>query len=219
MTNQAVLKQDQKNKQFYYLYLKNVPVVYASVIQPKKKYQSDDTHWVLTAFVNDETRAYLEEEVLLNKELHKVGVDKNKKKKIKYTLSTQRDDENAVYDPYENLNGISLTLNTKRKNGEPNHLIVVDKNGEEFNELVGNGSVCNIKCFGYRNQDDLLVIALNIVQVLEHVPYEGTGGIVEDEELGIKVDMSKYYSDKEHVEKVADTVSTDNDDFDDDIPF
>lgn len=192
MTNQAVLVQDQKNKDFSYLYFKEVPVVYASVQDPKKKYQSEDMEWALTAFVNDATRAYLEDEVVVNKTLSKVGVDKNKKRKVKYALSSQRDDDNTVYDSFEGLNGISLSLNTKKKNGNPNKMIVVDAEGNEFKELVGNGSICNIKCFGYRNQDDALVIALNLVQVLEHVPFEGGGGsVIEDDVLGIKVDVSK----------------------------
>ena len=218
MSNQAVFKQDQKNKDFYYLYLKEVPVVYAAVIEPKKKYQSEDTEWALTAFVNDETRKYLEEEILLNKELHKVGVDKNKKKKVKYALSSQRDDENDVYDAFEGLNGISLNLNTVKKNGKPNNLIVVDKDGDEFTQAVGNGSVCNIKCFGYRNQDDLLVVALNIVQIVEHVPYAGGSGVIEDEELGIKVNVAK--NDPVQEEPADNSSSSNNlDDFDDDIPF
>lgn len=189
--NQAVLKQHPKNKDFYYLYLKEVPVVYAAVQKPKKKYQSEDTEWSLTAFVNDETRAYLEDEVVINKVLAKVGVDKNKKRQIKYALSSQREDGNDVYDPYDGLNGISLTLNTKKKDGSDNTLIVVDKDGNELTDLVGNGSICNIKCFCYKNQDEQLVASLNLVQVLDLVPYEGGDGSFEDEELGITVKAKK----------------------------
>lgn len=187
----AKLVNHPKNKDFFFFYLMDVPVVYASVQKPKKKYKSEETEWALTAFIDDETREDIEENILLNKELFKVGVDKNKKRKIKYPTSSQRDDGNDVYDPYEGMHGVSLTLNTKRKNGEDNKLVVVDKDGNPMTDLVGNGSVCNIKCFGYRNQDDLLVVSLNLIQVVDHVPYEGGDGSYEDDVLGITVKKSE----------------------------
>lgn len=210
--NQAVLKNHPTNKDFFYLYLKNVPVVYASVQEPKKKYQSEEMEYAMTAFVNTETREYLEsEDVMLNKELFEVGKDKNKKKKIKYQTSEQRADENPVYDPYVGMHGISLTLNEKTKKGKENKLLVVDKDGHAFKDLVGNGSVVNVKLFGYRNDDGMLVVSMNLVQVIEHVPYEGGDGTFEDEELGITVD-TKEFKEKSAKEKLSD-------EFDDDIPF
>ena len=212
MTNQAVLKQDTKNKDFSYLYFKSVPVIYASVQEPKKKYQSTDKEYAVTIFVTEETKTFLEEDVLLNKTLYKVGVDKNKKRKIKFPLSSQVDSENDMnYDDYKGLYGLSLSLNEKRKNGKTNTLIVVDEAGNPFTDLVGNGSICSIKCFGYRNEDELLVVSLNIVQVLEHVPYEGGSGVIEDDELGITVQRpeAKEESSPEPVTTVDD----------DDIPF
>lgn len=185
---QAILKTHPKNKDFYFLYLKEVPVVYASIQKPKKKFQSEDMEWALTAFVDDETRAYLEDEILVNKSLSKVGKDKNKKRQIKYPLSSQRDDGKDVYDPYKDLNGISLTLNTKKKDNSDNELVVVDNDGNPLTDLVGNGSICNIKCFGYRNKDEQLVIQLNLVQVVDLKPFEGGGGdgSFTDDELGIR---------------------------------
>ena len=210
--NQAVLKPHPTNKEFSYLYLKNVPVVYPSIQEPKKKYQSKEMEYAMTAFVNTETREYLEsEDVMLNKELFEVGKDKNKKKKIKYQTSDQREDGKDIYDPYVGLHGISLTLNEKTKAGKTNKLIVVDKEGHAFNDLVGNGSVVNVKLFGYRNDDGMLVVSMNLVQVVEHVPYEGGDGTFEDEELGITID-TKEFKEKSPKEKLSD-------EFDDDVPF
>lgn len=211
MSNQAVIKPHPKNKDFFYLYLKKVPVVYANVQAVKKKYQSEEKEFCLTAFVNDETRTYLEEEVILNKILSKVGKDKNKKKQIKYPTSKQHKDGANIYDAFEGLNGINLSLSELKKNGELNTLTVVDKDGNVFTDLVGNGSICSIKCFGYRNEDDMLNISLDIVQVLEHIPYEGgDGSSFNDEELGIS-----YQVGAKKVGKVEEKV----DHFNDDIPF
>lgn len=207
--NQAVLNKDPKGD-FEYLYLKNVPVVYASVQEPKFKYQSKtEKEYALTAFVNDETRAFLEDEVKINKTLYKVGVDKNKKRVVKYKLSSQQDGDepDTTYDAFEGLNGISLTLNEKKKNGDPATLAVVDSEGIPIDDLVGNGSVCSVKCWGYRNQDDLLVVSLSIVQVHDLVHYEAKAkGPIVDDELGINT---------------SEPASADSpeDNFDDDIPF
>lgn len=210
--NQAVLKTHPTNKDFFYLYLKNVPVVYASIQEPKKKHQSEEMEYAMTAFVNDQTREHLEsDEVLINKELKQVGVDKNKKRKIKYPTSDQREDGKDVYDAFTGLHGISLTLNEKTKKGKENKLLVVDKDGHAFEDLVGNGSVVNVKLFGYRNEDGALVVSMNLVQIIEHVPYEGGDGTFEDEELGITVD-TKEFKEKSAKEKLSD-------EFNDDIPF
>jgi len=196
MSKNVVLKKDKK---FEFLYLKNVPVFFASVLEPKKKYSEPDPaaknqskrEYALTAFVDDDAREYLEDEVLINKQLFKVGKDKTKKRQIKYPLESQlKEDQKFSYDDVEGLNGMSLTLNEFTNSGKPAKMIVVGKDGKEFKELVGNGSVCNIKCFGYRNQDDMLVVSLNIVQVVEHVPYEGgSSNKIVDDELGIDVEL------------------------------
>ena len=191
MSNEATLRDHPKNRDFNFLYLKEVPVVYASVQATKKKYKSDEMEYCLTSFVNDDTREYLESVVKINKDLSKVGVDKNKMKNVKYPTSSQREDGKDVYDPYKGLNGISLTLNAKKKSGEEHTLPVVDKDGNPLTDLVGNGSVCNIKLFGYRNDEGLLVVSLNLVQVLNLVHYEGGDGSFQEPELGITVRKGK----------------------------
>jgi hypothetical protein len=226
--NQAVLKQ-QKNKDFFYLYLKNVPVVYAAVQAPRDKYTpkgvpkgSLGKEFSVTSFLNDATKEYLEDEVLLNKVIARVGVDKTKQRKIKFPLSSQRteDDESkdpCVYDPYEDLSGLSLTLDEVSKKGKEQSVKVVDADGNEIDDLIGNGSICNVKCFGYRNQDDQLNITLDLIQVLELVPYEGGSGdgSFEDEELGITI---KAKAKAVAVDKPAEVPVADDDEGEDD-PF
>ncbi len=199
------LKQEGK---WEFLYLKDVTVYYASVLETKTKYESKEREFALLAFVSDEDRETLEDSVRINKQLFKVGKDKNKKRAVKYPTDK--------YPLVEDLNGIQLTLNEYSKQGKLNSLVVVDKEGQPQTELVGNGSVCNIKCFGYRNQDDLLVVSLSLIQVADLVPYEGSNSDY-DEELGIKIPK------QESVKKKSPTSELDDDDipdFDsDDNPF
>src|SRR5690606_31650365 len=91
----------KKEGKFETVYINKVPVVYTSVQQPKKKYESEDREYTLTAFVSDEDRRILEDEVMLNKQLYKVGVDKNKKRQIKFTTEK--------FGEYEGLSGVTLT--------------------------------------------------------------------------------------------------------------
>lgn len=193
MTDRIIFQQNKKNKDFYDLYFIDVPVTFASVQEPKKKYQTKDEYeYAVTVFVTDEMRTYLEDEVIINKQFFKVGVDKNKKRKIKYPTSDQLGEgETVSYDDYKGLNGVSLTLPSVNKKGKKTNLVVLDDKGEEFKELVGNGSVCSIKCSGYRNQDDALTVFLNIVKVKEHVPYEGGNGTITDDVLGITYNLNR----------------------------
>lgn len=210
-----------KDKKFEFLYLKNVPVWFASVHEPKDKYQVNPAaknkstrEYAMTVFVNDEDREKLEDEVMINKQLFAVGKDKTKKRKIKFPLKKQlKDEDGFAYDEVKGMHGMQLTLNEFTNGGKPSQLLVVDKDGKPFDELIGNGSVCNIKCFGYRNQDDQLVVAMNIVQVLEHVPYEGgNSGKIVDDELGIDMVMPEQAK----ANAVKDEFS---DDDSDEIPF
>lgn len=209
--NQAVLKNHPSSKDFFFLYLKEVPVVYASVQEPKKKFEGNEKEYCLTAFVNNETRAYLEDTILVNKQLHKVGVDKNKKRQIKYQTSDQREDKKDMYDPYKGLNGVSLTRPELKKDGSPNPVIVVDKNGEKFGGLVGNGSICSIKCFGYRNKEGLLNIQMELVKVDDLVEYSGSNGSYQDDELGVSLSKGSIPAKEEKPSNF--------DDFDKDEPF
>lgn len=235
MTNQtntikteAILKQEGK---FEFLYLKNVPVFFAKILELGKKYQSDDLEYQMTVFVDTETREKLElpvdeNGVAINKELKEVGKDRNKKKQIKYPLESQlKDGKGTAYDLVDGLHGMGLSLNEFTKSGKKSILKVVDKDGKDWdkNVAIGNGSIITVKCFGYRNQDDQLVVFPNVVMVVDHVPYEGnTGGIVQDDVMGVSYDMSSAYEQEDEVtpESIKDSANEGVDvDYDSDIPF
>lgn len=180
----AIHKADSK---FQSVYLIDVPVFYASVQEPKTKYQSEDRAFQLTAFVDEATKDKLEDEIKLNKTIYKVGVDKNKKKAIKFPLSSQSKEGAKVnYDAVEGMYGFSLSADEYTKAGKKRKLTVIDKDGNPLQDLVGNMSICSIKLFAYPNQDDLLIVMLDTVQVKEHVAYDGpsNSGQVEDDILG-----------------------------------
>lgn len=233
MTNtiktEAILTQDGK---FEFLYLKNTPVYFAKILELSKKYQSDDLEYQMTVFVDTDTREKLELPVdeggvAINKQLFEVGKDRNKKKKIKFPLESQlKDGEKVPYDSVEGLHGLSLSLNEFTKKGNKSILKVVDKDGKDWDKskAIGNGSIVTVKCFGYRNQDEQLVVSLNLVMVVEHVPYEGggAGGMVEDSILGVSYDMSSAYEDnKTTAQSIVDSANDTSDevDFDQEIPF
>lgn len=227
MTNktEAVLKKEGK---FEFLYLKNVPVFFAKVLELSKKYQSEDLEYQLTVFVDTETREKLELPVdeggvAINKELKEVGKDRNKKKQIKYPLESQlKDGKGTAYDMVAGLHGMGLSLNEYTKSGKKSILKVVDSNGKDWDKskAIGNGSKIDVKCFGYRNQDDQLVVFPNLIVVTEHVPYEGgNGGVVTDDVLGVTVDMSSAYEEAESTQEEdtptpADTTQNNEDDLD-----
>lgn len=237
MTNtiktEAILTQEGK---FEFLYLKNTPVYFAKILELSKKYQSDDSEYQMTVFVDTDTREKLELPVdeggvAINKQLFEVGKDRNKKKKIKFPLESQlKDGEKVPYDSVEGLHGLSLSLNEFTKKGNKSILKVVDKDGKDWDKskAIGNGSIVTVKCFGYRNQDEQLVVSLNLVMVVEHVPYEGggAGGMVEDSILGVSYDMSSAYeaneaSNESTAQSIKDSANDTSDevDFDSEIPF
>ena len=238
MTNktEAVLVKEGKNE---FLYLKNVPVFFAQVLEPTKKYQSEDLAYQFTVFVDSDTREKLElpvdeDGVAINKELKEVGKDRNKKKQIKYPLESQlKEGKGTAYDLVDGLHGMGLSLNDITKAGKKSILKVVDADGKDWDKTkaIGNGSKVHVKCFGYRNVDEQLVVFPNLIVVVEHVPYEGgSGGIVEDSVLGISVDMSSAYEANEVVDGLGSNPTAQsikdsaNDtsgevDFDESIPF
>lgn len=215
-----------KDKNFEFIYLLDVPVVYASVLEPKKKYaepspdakNQSKREYAVTAFVTTEDREKLEDEFLLNKQFFEVGKDKTKTRKVKFPVK-DADGNDTAYTPYKGLHGVQLTLNELTNSGKPANLAVVGKDGQPFEELVGNGSRANIKMFGYRNVDKLLNVSLNTFMVTEHVPYEGgSGGVVHDDVLGIDIDLNANKKpEPEHEEE--DTPVAASDDFDDDVDF
>ena len=235
MTNviktEAILTQEGK---FEFLYLKNTPVYFAKILELSKKYQSDDLEYQMTVFVDTDTREKLELPVdeggvAINKQLFEVGKDRNKKKKIKFPLESQlKDGEKVSYDAVEGLHGLSLSLNELTKKGNKSILKVVDKDGKDWDKskAIGNGSIVTVKCFGYRNQDEQLVVSLNLVMVVEHVPYEGgnSGGMVEDSILGVSYDMSSAYeaneaSNESTAQSVKDSANDTSDEDFETIPF
>ena len=172
------------------LYFLNVPVTYAKVLEPAKKFQSEDTAYQLNLFINADTMEKLEE-IGINKEFSEVGVTKIKKGanrgKIKYSLELEA---NA---PYEGMFAAQFGRDTVKrdKDGavtkEYTPLKVVDAKGQPFSQEVGNGSVCDIKMFAYRNADGMLVVMLDTVVVKEHVVYNREDGESFDDVLGIAV--------------------------------
>ena len=171
------------------LYFLNVPLTYAKVLAPAKKYNSEDTAYQLNVFVNADTMEKLEE-IGINKEFSEVGVTKIKKGsrrgEIKYPL-------NDVHENYGGMFATQLGRDTikRGKDGsvvkEYTPLKVVDSKGQPFTQEVGNGSVCDVKCFAYRNSDGMLVLMLDTVVVKEHVPYIRNDGESFDDVLGIAV--------------------------------
>lgn len=230
MTNktEAVLVKEGKNE---FLYLKNVPVFFAQVIEPVKKYQSEDLAYQFTVFVDSDTREKLElpvdeDGVAINKELKEVGKDRNKKKQLKYPLESQlKEGKGTAYDIVDGMHGMGLSLNDLTKAGKKSILKVVDADGKDWdkNKAIGNGSKVHVKCFGYRNVDEQLVVFPNLIVVVEHVPYEGgNGGIVQDDILGVSVDMSSAYEDnKPTAQSIVDSANDASGevDFDSEIPF
>ena len=117
------------------------------------------------------------------------------------------------------LHGMGLSLNEYTKSGKKSILKVVDSNGKDWDKskAIGNGSKIDIKCFGYRNQDEQLVVFPNLIVVTEHVPYEGgNGGVVTDDVLGVTVDMSTSYEEVE-VAQAEDTTSNTTQNNEDDL--
>lgn len=177
------------------LYLKNVPVFYPVVHEAKKKYQSEEKEFSVTVFIDEPTKDKLEDEVAVNKTFAKVGVSKTAKppKRIKYPLSSQAEEGKLNYDEVEGMWGFTVTRPEFSKKGNKQTINVIDKDGNAFTENVGNGSVCNIKLFAYKNRDSQLVVTLDTLQVIEHVAYEtaASSDSVDDDVLGVSYKVKK----------------------------
>lgn len=216
------------------LYLMNVPVTYAKVLTPAKKLNSEDTAYQVNIFVDAATAEKLEE-LGVNKELAEVGVTKIKKGpnrgKHKYSL------EQEANAPYEGMFAAQFGRDTVKRNAdgsvakEYTPLKVLDEKGRPFDQEVGNGSICNVKLFVYRNKEGMLNTMLDTVVVVNHVPYIRPNGDSFDEVLGINVRANAVADfpvdgDEEEtpVKKPAKPAKPEapkgNElDFDDDIPF
>lgn len=177
------------------LYIKGATVFYAAVHEVKSKYQSTDKEYSATVFVDPATKDELEDVVLVNKGFAEVGVGKTTKppKRIKYPLSSQVEEGKVNYDVVDGKWGFSVARPEFSKKGNRLTVNVIDKDGNAFTENVGNGSVVNLKLFGYRNKDGQLVVALDTMQVVEHVPYDGptSSDSVVDDVLGVSYQVKK----------------------------
>lgn len=204
------------------LYLKNVPVTYAQILKPGKKYNSEDTAYTMNVFIDSATKDRLDT-IGLNKEWSEVGVTKIKKGtnrgQIKYKLEGANTD-------YKGMFATQLVRNTVKRNAEGElvkeygPLVVIGPGRKDFTQDVGNGSVCTVKLFAYRNEEDMLVVMMDTVAVLEHVPYEKDGDYY-DEELGIPIIADKKDKvDPELVESVEENLEEVETDYEEDFdPF
>lgn len=216
-----VVKPHQKEKNWRWVYFINVPTYFARVQEPIKGYDKETEEYRLTCFVDEASKDLALDEFLINKEFKLVGKDKDKKRNIKYPLSSQVDEGKTHYDGMEGLYGVNLAVSATYKNGEERKLTVIDKDLNAFDKLIGNGSICTIKCFGYMNQDDQIVVNLNTVQVIDLVAYEGKSadGLVEDDILGGSYKQATFSDSKaQTTEQVAKPAEQDES-LDDDIPF
>ena len=180
-----------KNLEMGNLYLKSVPVTFAQVLKPGKMYQSEDTAYQLNLFINKDTMDKLDE-IGINKEMAEVGVTKIKKGANRGEFKYKLDEHNENYKGMFAANFNRKTVKRDKdgavvKQYEP--LKVVDAEGNPFTQEVGNGSVCHVKLFAYRNEENLLVVMLDTVVVIDHVAFE-RGGDSFDEELGINIKQS-----------------------------
>lgn len=187
MTTSVIVKQLPKSGtlETFNVYVLNAPVFYAAVHTPKSKYQSTDKEFSLTAFVDEATKDKLLDEVMLNKGFALVGKDKTTKppRRIKYPLSKDVEEGKTNYDVVEGMYGFGLAKPEFSKKGNAMTVNVIDKEGRAFTQDIGNGSVCTLKLFGYRNPEGQLTVTLDTVQVVEHIPYEsksGDGNVVDD---------------------------------------
>lgn len=203
------------------LYFKFVPVTFAQVLKPGKKYNSDDTAYQLNLFINPDTMQKVEE-IGLNKEMAEVGVTKIKKGQNRGEIKYKLDEHNK---DYEGMFAAQFSRNTVKRdaNGaivkEYAPLKVVGPDGKPFDKNVGNGSICHVKMFAYRNAEGMLVVMLDTVVVIEHVPYEDSGEYY-DEELGITISSSKSNDlDPELQTNDSSSMSDDNPFNDDDPDF
>jgi len=228
MSDKVVVKESKSG--MGNIYILDVPIIYASVQEPKNKWTPEGVaagslgkEYSLTAFVDDEVKDYLYDDLLLNKSLLKVGVDKNKKRQIKYKLTHQVNDAEegwvSAYDPYENLYGVSLTLPSLKKNGTPNVLNVIDTEGNQIDDLVGNGSVCTIKLFYYTNNDGQKNVTLDTIMLKELVAYEGGGAGGDDDVFGVKVQHKDAPEIKQEPKPSDNSEPLDEPDEDDPAPF
>ncbi len=226
MTTSVIVKQLPKSGtlETFNVYVLNAPVFYAAVHTPKSKYQSTDKEFSLTAFVDEATKDKLLDEVMLNKSFSQVGVTKTSKppRKIKFPLSSQVEEGKGNYDLVDGLWGFNLAKPEFSKKGTAMSVNVIDSEGKAFTDNIGNGSVCTLKLFGYKNQDGQLTVTLDTVQVIEHMPYDQkpSSGVVEDDVLGTyAIKKVEAKSEEQSAPSPAPQSEPEEDDLSSELPF
>lgn len=208
------------------VYIKNAVVFYAAVHEPKLRYQSTDKEFSATVFVDEEAKDNLIDVVMVNKNFAQVGVTKTTKppRRLKYPLSSQVEEGKANYDLVDGLWGFNIAKPEFSKKGLPMNVNVIDTEGNAFTENVGNGSVVNLKLFGYKNQDGQLTVTLDTMQIVKHVAYEqkGSAGEVEDDILGsykVKKVEAKVVEQEQETPKKPKVVEPESDIEESELPF
>lgn len=197
MTTSVIVKQLPKSGtlETFNVYILNTPVFYATVHDVKTKYQSQDREFSIQPFVDEATKDKLIDEVMLNKTFAEVGVTKTSKapRRIKFPLSSQVEEGKVNYDVVAGMHGFTVAKPEFSKKGNKMTVNVIDKDGNAFTDNIGNGSICTLKLFGYKNQDGQLTVTLDTVQVIEHIPYEGktSSDSVDDDVLGVSYKVKK----------------------------
>ena len=197
-----------KKGRFEYIYVEGF-TTFASLQKPRKGYEDKGMEFSMNLFISKEDVDLLDE-IPLNKQFFLVGVDKNKKKRIKFPAES--------HEGFEGLYGFNLNRPAKTKAGDDSYVTVIDRDRKPFKKLIGNGSKVKVKCYGWRNKEELLSIALDTVQVLEHVAYEESSTI-EDDEFGGEYEKrteSAIASQSSEHEGFDDDDEHENDD---DVPF
>lgn len=229
--NQVINKtyKDKKGRERETLYFMG-KLCFAKVQAPQYNPESKKDEFSVQVFVTEEVSNKLLDEVRVNKEIKAVGIDKNKKRAIKYPLSNQTDKKHH-YDDFKGLHGVQLSLDASYefinsdgvKQVVKNKIQVLDSENNNIDSLVGNGSVGIVQCDGYRNKDGLLNLQFKALKVMELVHYEGSGndGLVEDEVFGtykkVYDDTNSQTAGTQEEEQQQDNGQAAG--FDDDIPF
>lgn len=208
------------------VYILNTPVFYASVHDVRTKYQSTDKEFSIQPFVDEETKDKLIDEVMMNKSFAEVGVTKTSKapRRIKFPLSSQVEEGKVNYDVVQGMHGFTVAKPEFSKKGNKMSVNVIDKEGNAFTDNIGNGSICTLKLFGYKNVEGQLTVTLDTVQVIEHVVYEGktSSDEVVDDVMGsykVKKVETKAAEQESDAPKKSKTVEVASDIEESELPF
>lgn len=228
MTTSVIVKQLPKSGtlETFNVYILNTPVFYASVHDVRTKYQSLDKEFSIQPFVDEATKDKLIDEVMLNKTFAEVGVTKTSKapRRIKFPLSSQVEEGKVNYDVVKGMHGFTVAKPEFSKKGNKMTVNVIDKDGNAFTDNIGNGSICTLKLFGYKNVEGQLTVTIDTVQVIEHIPYEGKSSSDEvvDDVMGsykVKKAEPKVKEKEEAPKPKAAPQPEPEDELDDSLPF